>query len=127
MSTNLRKKPVLSNSACCESCDIENRINEIRAQNDLMESVLYRTEYPHVSMTDHIMVALQNPEIYHALNSLFETPLHHYHCYNNAFHHLPFDEMAWHKETPLVDVVRVFSEIKDSLLSAHLSAAKSNS
>lgn len=81
----------------------------------------------YIRLDDHIMRALQNREIYHSLNHLFETPLHYYECLHFAFELLPFDEMCGAQDTPLVDVIRAFNEIKDSLLITHLNAVKSNS
>jgi hypothetical protein len=130
MSAKLKNKPVPSNNQFCEACELEAIVNQVKAKGDFLEKVfgtLIAAKHEHMRLDDPIMVALQHPEIYHALNYLFESPLHTYHCFNNAFQFLPFDEMAWHKVTPLVDVIRAFSEVKDSLLSAHLNTAKSNS
>ena len=123
MSAKLKNKSVSSNSQFCEAL-----VNQVKAKGDFLEKVfgaLIAAKHEHISMTDPLMVALQNPEIYHALNYLFESPLHTYHCFNNAFQFLPFDEMAWHKVTPLVDVVRAFSEVKEATLSAHLNTVNS--
>lgn len=123
--TKLKKISLPSNSDFSEASKLEDLVNQVKAKGDFLEKVfgaLVPIHHPHINMSDHIMIALQDPEIYHALNFLFETPLHHYQCYNNAFHYLPFDEMCGHRDTPLADVVRVFSEIKDSLLAAHLNS-----
>jgi hypothetical protein len=126
-STNLPNISLPSNSDHREACELEDLVRKVNAKSDFLEKVfgtLIATNHEHMRLSDPIMLALQNPEIYHSLNYLFETPLHSYNCLNNAFQYLPFDEMAWHKTTPLVDIIRVFSEVKDSLLSAHLSAVK---
>lgn len=128
MNTNVKNKPVPSNNQFCEACELEALVKQVKAKGDFLEKVfgaLLAAKHEHISITDPLMVALQNPEIYCALNFLFKNPLLYSQCFNKAFHHLQFGEMVKDVETPWAEVVRAFAEIKDSLLIAHLNTVNS--
>lgn len=128
---NLSKKSKPSNREIREARKLKeirersDKVKDFTTRLDRLEKVLEILSLDHISVNDHLLVALKDPAIYHALNHLFENPLHYYHCFNNAFHHLQFSEMVQDLKTPWGDVVRAFAEVKDSLLNAHLNTVNS--